>query len=203
MTAFLVAWLGVMLPLVISPGPANVVFAACGAKFGLNGSFRLLAGIDSVFIIKSLLIGFGLGKLFETFPQLLVIIQVIGACYILYLAYKFVATDPTTANSQAGKMGFRQGALIQLFNAKGWLLVILMFSLFTRPAQLQFGEAAIPVLCILLAILNITCHLVWVIFGTLLETFLNTGQNARIQNMFFAFALACVSVGLLIGIKIT
>jgi threonine/homoserine/homoserine lactone efflux protein len=33
-----ILWLGVMFPLVFSPGPANIVFAASGAKVGVKRS---------------------------------------------------------------------------------------------------------------------------------------------------------------------
>ena len=52
MSLFII-WLGVMFPLVFSPGPANIVFAASGAKVGIKRSIPLIAGVDSVFIIKS------------------------------------------------------------------------------------------------------------------------------------------------------
>jgi threonine/homoserine/homoserine lactone efflux protein len=47
-----------MFPLVFSPGPANIVFAMSGIRQGVRGSIPLIIGVDLVFIIYSLLIGF-------------------------------------------------------------------------------------------------------------------------------------------------
>lgn len=202
MISFLVAWLGVMVPLVLSPGPANVVFAASGAKFGVTRSLNLLAGIDSVFVIKSLLVGFGLGALFQTYPPLLYVIQIIGSFYILLLAYRFLKSSSSKVQTEVKQLSLFDGAMIQVLNAKGWLLVVLMFSLFTRPAELQFGESGVLVLCLLLALLNVSCHLIWIAFGSMMQKVLNMGNHERLQNIIFAAALACVSVGLLIGLYI-
>lgn len=200
MIAFFISWLGVMVPLVLSPGPANIVFAASGAKFGVKRSLRLLAGIDLVFLIKSLLIGFGLGALIEAMPILLDTIQVVGAVYLLYLAYKFARAETAMKQQETNALSFSEGALIQLLNAKGWVLVVLMFSLFTSSAENHFGEWGLAVLCLLLLILNVTCHLIWIAFGTALQRLLDMGSNEKLQNRFFAFTLLCVAIALLMGV---
>ncbi len=62
-SSFFISWFAVMFPLVISPGPANVMFAASGAKFGIKKSIPLMIGIDLIFVVQSILIGFGLGTI--------------------------------------------------------------------------------------------------------------------------------------------
>ena len=58
---YFIAWFGVVFPLIFSPGPANIVFALSGAKQGVRKSMPLLLGVDLVYILCSLIIGFGLG----------------------------------------------------------------------------------------------------------------------------------------------
>ncbi|WP_253822082.1 LysE family transporter [Vibrio sp. 99-8-1] len=91
MSLFLI-WLSVMFPLVFSPGPANIVFAASGARVGVRKSLPLLAGIDLVFIIKSLIIGFGLGQAVQNYSSLMNVVQLIGASYLIYLGIGFKET---------------------------------------------------------------------------------------------------------------
>ncbi len=68
---YFLLFFGLMFPLVFSPGPANIVFAMSGIKQGVRGSIPLIIGVDLVFIIYSLLIGFGLGEILQLYPSLI------------------------------------------------------------------------------------------------------------------------------------
>ncbi|MFC6978964.1 LysE family translocator [Microbulbifer taiwanensis] len=130
---FLLSWLAVMFPLVFSPGPANITFAAAGANLGIRGSVPLLTGIDLVFFLKSLLVGFG----FVAWLQhgfLLNLLQLAGALYLVYLAFSFFKPVQTDTDSPARGLGIWDGVLIQATNIKAWILVITMFSVFA-PSQ--------------------------------------------------------------------
>ncbi|GAB6260783.1 LysE family translocator [Photobacterium sp. R1] len=196
--SFLLLWLGVMFPLVFSPGPANIVFAASGASVGVRRSIPLLLGIDTVFLMKSLLIGLGLGALIHENPLVLQLLQVVGACYIMYLAKGFLKTSLHTANGQVKHLGFTDGVLIQLLNSKGWLLVLLMFSLFSEKAQQEFGEHAIWVLVAWLAVLNISMHLVWIWAGGLLAKLSGNRKNQKIQGLIYFALMMVVAFWLLV-----
>ena len=167
MSLFII-WLGVMFPLVFSPGPANIVFAASGAKVGVKRSIPLVAGVDSVFIIKSIIIGYGLGEIVHSHPNVMNIMQLLGAIYLLYLAVKFIGSNSANPNGSSKTLGFVDGLLIQALNSKGWLMVFLMFTLFTEQSQAAFGDKGIAVLIVWLALLNISMHFVWVSIGELL-----------------------------------
>lgn len=97
MSLFL-AWFAVMFPLVFSPGPANIAFAATGSQVGLKRSLPFLIGIDLVFIIQTVIVGFGLGQIVETYPSIMIGMQLLGAIYLLYLAYTFVMAGKTQAD---------------------------------------------------------------------------------------------------------
>ena len=198
MSLFLI-WLGVMFPLVFSPGPANIVFAASGAKVGVKRSIALLAGIDSVFIIKSILIGYGLGEVVHTHPELMNGLQLLGAIYLVYVASKFIRSSSTKLENASKTLGFVDGLLIQLLNSKGWLMVFLMFTLFTESSQETFGENGVAVLIIWLAILNISMHFVWVSIGELLSKISSSPAYEKGMNFFYAGSLIAVSVWLVIG----
>lgn len=196
--SFIIMWLAVMFPLVFSPGPANIVFAASGAKVGVKRSLPLMLGIDTVFILKSIILGFGFGQLFEQYPASLQILQFFGACYISYLAISFLKSNTNNASQPEKILGFKDGVIIQCLNAKGWIMVILMFSLFAEPAQTQFGAGGIWVLICLLAALNISMHLVWISFGQLITRLTGNQLNQYKQNIFYCLSLLIVAAWLLI-----
>ncbi|QUJ69409.1 LysE family translocator (plasmid) [Photobacterium sp. GJ3] len=196
--SFLFLWLGVMFPLVFSPGPANIVFAASGASVGVRRSLPLLFGIDSVFLVKSLIIGLGLGAFIEQYPMALQVLQCVGALYILYLAIGFLKTSLYAQGEAQKPLGFVDGVLIQLLNSKGWLLVLLMFSLFSEKAHQEFGEQAIWVLVAWLAVLNISMHLVWIWAGGLLAKMSGNRKNQKVQGFIYFLSLGLVAVWLLV-----
>lgn len=197
MSLFLI-WLGVMFPLVFSPGPANIIFAASGAKVGIRRSIPLLVGIDSVFIIKSVIIGYGLGQIMQDHPQVMNVLQLAGALYLIYLALKFLPKNVVGTTLTEKPMKFRDGILIQLLNSKGWLMLFLMFSLFTEQARDDFGEQGVLVLIAWLAVLNISLHFVWVIGGQFIGKLSTSPSYERALSLFYASCLMAVSIWLLL-----
>lgn len=191
---FFIAWFTVMFPLVISPGPANVVFAASGASMGFRRSLPLIAGIDIVFVFYSLLIGFGFGALIQNNSTLFNVIQLLGALYLLYLAYRFVSPKSSNNNSENtsnANFTFLNGVIIQLLNPKGLIMLILMFSLFSSSKQ---SSSNILTLSLWLCILNVSSHMLWVAFGSHILRKMNSGRSEKFQAVFFATCLALVSI---------
>lgn len=187
---FLVSWFIVMFPLVISPGPANIVFAASGVRFGVRKSLPLLIGVDLVLILKSLLIGFGLASVLQDNPMILNILQLVGSLYLFFLAYKFFKVSLEKENTNEKKLGFLDGMLIQIFNIKGWILITLMFSLFMNDSIIENQTSMILLLVFMLFLLNVTAHLIWISFSSyIISVFL---KNRKIQNIVFSLSLFLV-----------
>lgn len=189
-SSFFLSWFFVMFPLVISPGPANIVFAASGLNNGIKKSLPLLVGVDLVMLIKSIIIGFGLGKIIEDNPILLNTLQLFGALYLFFLAFKFLRNTISSNIKEEKNLGFLEGVMIQIFNVKGWILITLMFSLFASSDILESNTMMILLLIGMLSILNITCHLIWIIFSTyIFKLFL---KNRKVQNVLFSISLFIV-----------
>ncbi|EAQ67174.1 LysE type translocator superfamily protein [Marinomonas sp. MED121] len=197
MSLFLI-WLGVMFPLVFSPGPANIVFAASGASVGVKRSIPLIAGVDTVFLVKSIIIGFGLGEVLKSQPELMNTMQLLGAFYLFYLAYKFIQSSTSKLDKKSQSLGFIDGLIVQALNSKGWLMVFLMFTLFSDQVQQEFGRQGIMLLIIWLAILNISIHFLWVSIGDLLSKISRSPTYEMVLNYLYAASLALVSAWLLI-----
>lgn len=197
MSLFL-AWFAVMFPLVFSPGPANIAFAATGSQVGLKRSLPFLIGIDLVFIIQTVIVGFGLGQIVETYPSIMIGMQLLGAIYLLYLAYTFVMAGKTQADMNTNLLGFKDGLIIQTLNSKGWIMVFLMFSLFTVQAQENFASYGIVLLIIWLAVLNISLHVVWIVVGELLAKISNSPTYRKRLDYIYALCLVGVAVWLII-----
>ncbi len=194
---YFLAWFAVMFPLVFSPGPANVVFALSGVKQGIKNSLPLIAGVDLVFIIYSLLIGFGLGEFLKSYPQFLIAIKLLGVAYLLYLSYKFIASTGNSAENRGGKFyTFYDGVILQMLNPKCWTMLFLMFSLFLDGSFNHTTQ--VIYLVIMLAVLNISTHIIWVAAGSAITQYISNPNIDKYLNYFFAASLICVALWILI-----
>jgi len=192
--AFVLSWLAVMFPLVSSPGPANIVFAASGANYGVKKSIPLMLGVEVVFFTKSLLIGFGLGTILENNLNLLGVLQLFGAAYLFYLAYGFFKPVLNNDLSKSKKLGFIDGIIIQFFNVKGWIMIVLMFSLFTAALPSYDKTTTVALLIVMLSILNLCTHLLWISSSAYIVKIFCKGENQKIQAIIFSISLILVGI---------
>ena len=72
----------------ITPGPNNLMLLSSGLNFGLRYSLNHLFGVTFGFGIMVLLVGIGIGKLFELLPMSYEILKWLSVIYLTYLAYK-------------------------------------------------------------------------------------------------------------------
>ena len=169
---YFLSWMLLMGPLVLSPGPANLVFAASGAKYGVTKSLPLLFGIDLVFVVYSIVFGFGFGVLLTGNAQLYKVVQVIGVLYLVYLTYKLVRSPMVSSEGEVDskKYTFIDGVILQLTNPKGWTMLITMFAVFLDGS---FNETTqVWTLVIMLCILNVSVHVLWIFLGNSLTVLL-------------------------------
>jgi threonine/homoserine/homoserine lactone efflux protein len=193
----LIAWFGVMFPLVFSPGPGNIVLAGAGMKQGVLRSFPLIFGINLIIVIYALVIGFGLGEFLKLYPNILFGIKILGIIYVLYLAYKFLKIKDVAAGKENSKVyGFYDGVLFQLLNPKGLVMLFLMFSLFLNKSM----DSTIQVISLIgmLVVLNISTNTIWVAGGSVITRFMADKKSRKILNYAFSIALALVAVWLLV-----
>jgi len=200
--SFILTWLAVMLPLISSPGPANIVFAASGANFGVKNSIPLMLGVEVVFFSKSILIWFGLGTLLENNSSSLLYLQLLGAAYLFYLGYGFIKPALKNEIKQIKKLGFIDGVILQFFNVKGWILLLLMFSLFSSNVQLVGENATIVTLILILSVLSMSVHLLWISSSAFLVKKFFKKQNQKLQGLLFGGSLIGVGIWFIVDSRL-
>lgn len=193
---YFLLFFGLMFPLVFSPGPANIVFAMSGIKQGVRGSIPLIIGVNLVFIIYSLLIGFGLGKILQLYPSLIFTLQLLGSLYIIYLAYKFIKGSKLEIDSNNKTFTFKDGVILQMLNPKGLSMLFLMFSALLD-GSFNYN-AQIVALVIMLAILNISTHFIWVTAGRYISKWTDNKRIEKMLDYFFGGSLLMVAIWLLV-----
>ncbi len=125
MLEFVIAWLVLMVPIIVSPGPTNVILAVIGARHGFFGSLRFIFGVNAILLVIALVVGAGFGQVLSDRPEILRWMQILGAVYVLYLSYKFLkdALKPDALKFEAD-------------DTRATILVVLLF----RRSILRFGQ---------------------------------------------------------------
>ncbi len=181
-----------LLPIISSPGPANILYAASGSSFGVKKTipFWLATNITSVF--QTLAVGFGLNFIMQTHPEVLLFIRYLGIVFLFYLAYKFFKMSVDTQSSIT-PLTFKDGVIIEALNAKYLLIPSIMFSQFYNPSE---GYAKIVILSFLLLSITLTSSMIWILGGNTLSSFVSDEKMQQYQGIFFGSLLFITAVWL-------
>ena len=182
--------------MVFSPGPANIVFAASGVKQGVKKSIPLIIGVNLVFVVYSLIIGFGFGEFLKHYPDVIFVVQLLGVIYITYLTYKFIRPQKHKQINGEKTYTFVDGVILQMLNPKGLSMLFLMFSVLLDGSFNQIQQ--VIYLVIMLAVLNISTHFIWVAAGSSIAQWVSNPKVEQLLNYFFAVSLLLVAVWLLL-----
>ena len=77
-----------------TPGPNNVMLTASGALYGYKRTLPHILGVLVGCFVLFSAIALGLGVVFERFPLVQQTLRVIGAAYLLYLAWRIASAPP-------------------------------------------------------------------------------------------------------------
>ncbi len=118
----------------ISPGPAVLMAARTGVTEGFRTGAALACGIAAGAVTWALAAIFGLSMLFRYAPFLLTTIKLVGAAYLLYMAWHMWRDASVPLNlGEAGKLprsiasAFRLGLLTQYSNPKAAVMFSSLF----------------------------------------------------------------------------
>ena len=121
--AQLVAFNVVLIVAIASPGPAMLMATQSSLSAGRTAGIAVGAGLGLMAAIWTMMALLGFGVVFELFPFLYVGAKLVGAAYLLYLAYRMwrSAGVPARAVIKPTRRAIRQGFLVNLFNPKSVL----------------------------------------------------------------------------------
>ncbi|OOZ40596.1 threonine transporter [Solemya pervernicosa gill symbiont] len=189
-------WFVTLLPIVISPGPANILYAASGSAFGVRGTVPFWLGTNITSVFQTLAVGFGLNYLITRFPGILDAIRYVGIAFLLYLAYKFFRLS-TSYKEALTPLSFKDGVIVEALNAKYLLIPMIMFSQFYRP-ELD-GHGQIVFLTLALVSLTLTTSMIWIVGGKTLAMLVSKRGNQQMQGLLFGSLLTITALWLFVS----
>ena len=180
-----------------TPGPNNSILTASGIKFGFVRSVPNIVGISSGHGIQLALVCFGLGSLFTQFPILLEVLKYIGACYLLYLAWKmFGSLNISITEEKSSPLKYYEAILFQFVNPKAWVICITAVSLFyPENVNLIIGTLF---LVIMSTIINLPSISMWAFGGSIIRRYLSNKKLKTIIEWILAILLLGTAISIVL-----
>ena len=179
----------------VTPGPNNIMLTASSATFGFKRTIPHLLGISLGFPAMVVAIGLGLGAAFEQLPMLHDVLKIVGASYLLYLAWRIATAERPDEGRAGGKpLTFLQAAAFQWVNPKAWVMGIGAVSAFSSLELSALANALMVGAAFLLAAFPSTA--LWAGFGTAIGRLLSSRRALRSFNLSLG-AITALSVVLI------
>nr|WP_230507103.1 LysE family translocator [Serratia sp. Lou2A] len=154
--ATLLLFSGACVALALTPGPDMLLIASRSVSQGRRAGFASLAGIQLGTYCHALAAALGLSQLFVAVPLAYDAVRMLGAAYLLYLAWKTLRSG-SSLQASSGLQAvptariFRQGLFTNILNPKMALFVLALFPQFIDP---RAGSVVVQMLA-LATVLNL------------------------------------------------
>jgi threonine/homoserine/homoserine lactone efflux protein len=190
------AFLLLVVPTFVTPGPNNLMLMTSAAKFGLTPTIPHAMGIVLGFPLMVFLVGLGLGEVFAALPGLQSVLKYFAAAYFLWLSYRLLGLKIGAVTGVARPMRFIEAALFQWVNPKAWVMSTSFVVAFVVPGEGRILSLLLVTLgCILIAPFS---SLLWMVSGQQLKSFLTKTDGEKYLGAILAILMLVAVVLFLI-----
>ena len=177
-----------------TPGPNNMMLMASGANIGVSRTVPHILGVAFGFGLMVFLVGIGAQVLFDHFPMLHQILNMVCIAFLFYLALKIALSKPSLANNNFRPMTFFAAAIFQWVNPKGWSMALTAVSVYNPEASI-WGLILITVTFISI---NIPSCTTWAFAGKRISLLLTNATHIRTFNLAMAVLLVGSTLPMLV-----
>ncbi len=177
-----------------TPGPTNIVILSTVQGFGIKKAMEYTYGATIAFGALLAISAILNTVLVVVIPKILIIMQIIGSLYILYLAYQIYNMD-TSGSTVEQVATFRTGFIMQFVNPKVVLFTMTVIPSFVMPYYTEYHILTIFVAVI--TIVGFLAFVTWVLFGAIFKDLLLKYQKlVNISMSLFLIYSAIIGSGL-------
>ncbi len=176
----------------VTPGPNNAMVLTSGLKFGFTKTIPHMTGITIGHVTQLVLVCFGLGKIFQFFPNLQSILKIVCAIYLIYLGFKIIGSFNKIKEDNSRPLKFYEAALFQIVNPKAWTISSMAASGF-----LPNDENLILSIFYLALVALIICPLSispWAGFGSAIRNLVKNNKLKGLIEYFLAILLLITAI---------
>lgn len=175
-----------------TPGANNLLSMSNAIRLGFRRSVRFNFGILAGFAVIMTLCTVFSATLYAFLPRVKIIMQALGAAYMLYLAWKVWKSTADLSADGGKEASFLSGMLLQFANPKIYIYAITAMSLYILPVYQS--PAALAGFTVLLTLIGASGSFVWALFGAAFCQFF--ARHTKIVNGVMVLLLVYCAVSL-------
>ena len=176
----------------VTPGPNNAMLTASGIKFGFKRTLPHLIGIPFGHTIQITLVCFGLGSVFQKYPNIQFYLKWICFFYLLYLGWKIIGSFSTNDKDSGRPLRLYEASLFQFINPKAWVVALTAATAF-YPSQESFFIAT-SFVAITAPIVCFPSICIWALFGASIKTLIKNSKTKKIVEYLLALLLVLTAI---------
>lgn len=178
----------VVFPLMLSPGPANLVSFALTARYGFSQILFFLLGISLVYMLVAIVLGVITDQVTEHSSGIAEAIKLLGGIFILYLGIQLIRRNSRITSIKAPN--FSNGILLQLLNPKYPPVVLSVFALNKNQHVLLTAS--------IISIVGVMGLVMYAAAGSFIHHRVSSDKWLGIADMVFGTMLCLVGLWLLV-----
>ncbi|WP_407305159.1 LysE family translocator [Acinetobacter sp.] len=190
----MISWLfiGLVITILLTPGPTNTLLASSGIQVGVRKSLRLIPAESIGYLISISIWGLVIGTVSNQFPILPIFLKLLSALYIIFLAIKLWKTADIEASYNLPTIRARELFCATLLNPKALLFAS---AIFPGLAWLSLNNYLVHIGMFLILIVPIA--LFWTFIGSILAS--NKVRWLNQSNLQKTASLVLVSFSIPLG----
>ncbi|MEF2878515.1 MAG: LysE family transporter [Blautia sp.] len=175
-----------------TPGANNLLSMSNAARLGFKKSFKFNLGITAGFFIVMSVCTLFSSVLYSALPKIKFFMQILGAAYMLYLAWKIWKSHSDLEIENEKTASFFAGMVLQFMNPKIYIYAITAMSLYILPVY----HSAISLIgfTFVLTVIGASGSFVWALFGSIFCKFF--ARHTKAVNLIMAVLLVYCAISL-------
>jgi threonine/homoserine/homoserine lactone efflux protein len=197
----LLAFFSASLLLALIPGPDNIFVLTQSIFQGKKSGLMIMLGLCTGLIFHTLAVTLGVAVIFQTSVIAFTILKVVGALYLLYLAWQIFNASSEKIDTKSNKVIdykklYYRGIIMNITNPKVSVFFLAFLPQFTNPnlGEVSFQMLSLGGLFIIATILIF--GLIALLSGSLAQIFNKSEQSQKILNKLAAFVFLGLAIKL-------
>lgn len=197
----LIAFFSAALLLALVPGPDNIFVLTQSIFQGKKSGLMIVMGLCTGLIFHTLAVTFGVAVIFQTSEVAFTILKIIGAVYLLYLAWQIFNASSEKIDTKNNSMIdykklYIRGIIMNITNPKVSIFFLAFLPQFTNP---NIGTVSLQML-LLGGLFIVATILVFssiaLLSGILSEVFNKSEKSQKILNKLASFVFIALAIKL-------
>ena len=163
----MISWffVGLVVTILLTPGPTNTLLASSGIQVGVRKSLGLIPAEAFGYLISISMWGMIIGTVSKQFPMIPTILKLFSAGYILFLAIKLWRTANQQDDFQKISIRPRELFIATLLNPKALLFASAIFPVYVWKSTVAYSAHMLSFLLLIIPI-----AFCWITIGSVLAS---------------------------------